>query len=142
MLGLFELTATRTHGLLNTLEGAGIGLRALATSRETLRVSGTSVGIDVFQTLDVCGNRTLQLTFNGEAFDLLANRVFLFSGDFSRLRVLLDAKLSQNFFGTRSADAMNGGQTKLQVLVIRNGNTRDTHILLILGAACGAALTC
>lgn len=147
-LGLLELTLTRTHGLLYSLESTGVGLSVLTATWKSLSVSAASVGINVFKTLNVCGNGTLQLTLDREALYFFADRVFLIRRDVSRLCELSNVEFGQDGLGAGATDTMNCGQTEFKVFIVGNCNTCYTHISILMlvffvlfspGAACGAA---
>ncbi|VVT29123.1 hypothetical protein MARINON1_40301 [Marinobacter salarius] len=55
-----------TNRFARTFTGAGVGLCALATDRESMTVAQTTVATEILQTLNVHLNFTTQIAFNGQ----------------------------------------------------------------------------
>lgn len=80
MLFLLLLLSSGTHGLSDvSAEGSGVGLSALTSSRKLSHVADASVGLDVLQTLYVCPDFSLQITFDAERLNNFSDFVFLFN---------------------------------------------------------------
>jgi len=95
----------------------------------------TAVRTDVFETTDVCGNLTLQVTFNRERFYLFTDRVFLFGCKLWGFGVLVDAELLKDALGPRKPNAVHSGKTVREMLVVWNVDTYNSHIDIRLALA-------
>ena len=89
-LGLCLFQATATHGDALAALGAGIGLGALATGRQTAAMAEASVGADVLQSLDVPGDLALEVSFHLKLGNRVSDFLLLFGGQFFSFGVQID----------------------------------------------------
>lgn len=90
-------------------------------------MADTAVCFDVFEALDVAGDFTLEVAFDGALFDSLGDRLFLINRDLGGLRRRTYSCILENLVGSSRADTIEGGETDVETLVVGDVDTEDTH---------------
>ena len=107
LLLFLDGSSSRTHGLSSiAASGSRVGLRALATTWQPTHVANTPVRFDIFQSLDVTGNGTLEVTFNLVGFNDFSDSVFLVNRKFFGTFGYRHFGFFQNFQGARTANTI------------------------------------
>ena len=109
-----------------SLAGTRICLGLLAAQWQTTTMADTAITTEVHQSLDIHGNRTAQVTFNGVLADRPANRLDFRLGQILDLYVRLDASVLANPARSDAPNAIDGCQCNRRVLVRRYVNSGDT----------------
>src|SRR2546421_8415059 len=133
------------HGarLARTLAGAGVRAGALAADRQATAMTEAAVAAEVHQALDVDRHLATQVAFDRDAADLLAELLEIGVRGVLDLAAVRNPGRVADLLRGGAADAIDGRQADLGVLVGRNVVTSNAcHVILpdvlSLDAACGA----
>jgi hypothetical protein len=113
-------------GTTRTLAGTGIGTGTLSTQRQSTAMTYATVTAQIHQPLDVHGDFTTQITFNGEFTYLGTDPIEVFLGQFLYLALPSNSNSVTNKASTSSADAVDRRQGNHCVLFIRNIDSSNT----------------
>jgi len=121
-------------GLARPLTGAGVGSRTLAAHRKSFAVAKAAIAAEVHQPLDRHRHLAAKITFHREALHTLAQPVELGVVQVLDLARTLHARGGTDRLCSRPADAIDGGQRDLGVLVVRDVDACYTcHTVVPLG---------
>ena len=90
-------------------------------------MTDTAVRLDILESSDVRADFTTKFALDAEPFDRFAQRVLLRRLKLVRTRPVRDLELIQNFLGARATDAVDGGETDLEPLIVWDCYSGDTH---------------
>src|SRR5690554_6107894 len=85
-----------------------------------------AIAAQVHQALDAHGHFATQVTLDDESANAIAQLIHVGFGEILDLHRTGDTRLIADFLGTGAADAKNGSQRDLDVLVVRDVNPSDT----------------
>ena len=129
MLGFLQLTSARSHRFTHvSTHRSRVRFRALAASRQSLKVARATVRFDVLEAANVGADLTAQFTLHSKFLDCFAKRGLLFVGKFLCALANINAKRSECRDRTWAADTIKAGERNLKALFIWNGYTGNTHV--------------
>lgn len=129
VLGLALFQATATHGDTLAAFGAGVGLGALSTARQTSAMAKTAIGSDILQTLDVADNLALQITFHLEFENGIADLLLLLRRQFIGLRIKIDLASLEDLSAQRPANAIDIGESDLDAFSLgKRDSSNACHV--------------
>jgi len=90
-------------------------------------VAIAAIGLDIFETFDVTGDLTFEVTFDFETFDKLADSVFLLNSEILWLGTGIDFDCLLNMERARTTDAVDDGEADFHSFIFWECNTEDSH---------------
>src|SRR3989344_5751133 len=129
ILCFFELPSTRGHRLSDiAANGSRIRLRRLPAHGEFLRVTVSAPCLDVPQPANVAADFAPKFSLDLESFNRFTQNTLFLPAQFRTSFSWINAERGERRARTRTPDTIDCGEGDLEPLVVRNGNTSNTHI--------------